>query len=165
MVTPSRIFAPAPIHAPSPIATPTDVRACASVNGPTLVRRSAVLLAALAVSVFVSPFPVYGQSTHPGADDKQFNLLVLGDSIAWGQGLDWYEGYPQLVANKLRQTTGRPVIFVGPDHTLAHSGAQVTDTEGSDATVPPAECPSSTGRRRPSAATSCATSSTWCAMV
>ncbi len=81
----------------------------------------AFLLAALAVSILVSSAPVYGQSTRPAADDKQFNLLVLGDSIAWGQGLReehkaWY-----LVKTWLENNSGRKV----GERVEAHSGAVI----------------------------------------
>ena len=57
------------------------------------------LLVALAAIVFISSLPVYGQNPQPAANDKServFNLLVLGDSITWGQGLRddhkaWYQ--------------------------------------------------------------------------
>ena len=79
------------------------------------------LLAALAVSILVSSSPVYGQSAQPANDDKQFNLLVLGDSIAWGQGLReehkaWY-----LVKTWLENNSGRPVR----QRVEAHSGAVI----------------------------------------
>ena len=45
------------------------------------------LVAALAAIIFISSLPIYGQSEQPAAADRQFNLLVLGDSIPWGQGL------------------------------------------------------------------------------
>ena len=79
------------------------------------------LLAALAVSILVSSSPVYGQSAQPANDDKQFNLLVLGDSIAWGQGLReehkaWY-----LVKTWLENNSGRQVR----QRVEAHSGAVI----------------------------------------
>ena len=92
------------------------------------------LLVALAASILVSSFPVYAQSTQPGADDKQFNLLVLGDSIAWGQGLReehkaWY-----LVKTWLESNGGQQVR----ERVEAHSGAvigSVGDSAGNP--VPP----------------------------
>ena len=49
-------------------------------------------LAATAASVLVLSSSVCGQSPPPLASDKpaerQLNMLVLGDSIMWGQGLD-----------------------------------------------------------------------------
>lgn len=92
------------------------------------------LLVALAASILVSSFPVYAQSAQPGADDKQFNLLVLGDSIAWGQGLReehkaWY-----LVKTWLESNGGRQVR----ERVEAHSGAvigSVGDSAGNPAPV------------------------------
>ena len=79
------------------------------------------ILAALAASIFISSLTVYGQSPQPAADDRQFNLLVLGDSIAWGQGLRdehkaWY-----LVKAWLQDTGGRQVR----ERIEAHSGAVI----------------------------------------
>src|SRR3954471_12606870 len=61
------------------------------------------------------------QSGTPRKTDRPLNLLVLGDSISWGQGLkeehkSWY-----LIKSWLQQTTGRDV------HTTieAHSGALI----------------------------------------
>ena len=81
-------------------------------------------LVALAAIVFISSLPVYGQSPQPAADDKadrEFNLLVLGDSIPWGQGLRddhkaWY-----LVKTSLETSVGRKVRA----RVEAHSGAVI----------------------------------------
>jgi lysophospholipase L1-like esterase len=78
------------------------------------------LLAALAASLLVSAIPVYGQNALP-VEDAHFNLLVLGDSIAWGQGLReehkaWY-----LVKTWLERNGGRPVR----ERVEAHSGAVI----------------------------------------
>ena len=79
------------------------------------------LLAALAASILVSTVPVYSQNAQPVVDDTHFNLLVLGDSIAWGQGLReehkaWY-----LVKTWLETNAGRPVR----ERVEAHSGAVI----------------------------------------
>jgi hypothetical protein len=92
-------------------------------------------LAALAVSILVSSLPVYGQSAQPGADDKQVNLLVLGDSIAWGQGLReehkaWY-----LVKSWLETNNGRPVR----ERVEAHSGAVIGSVGDSAGNPVPAQ--------------------------
>ena len=92
------------------------------------------ILTALAVLILISPLAVFAQSVPPGSEARQFNLLVLGDSIAWGQGLkdehkSWY-----LVKAWLESTAGRPVR----ETVLAHSGAvigSVGDTGGNP--VPP----------------------------
>ena len=92
-------------------------------------------LAALAVSILVSSLPVYGQRSQPGADDKQFNLLVLGDSIAWGQGLReehkaWY-----LVKTWLEDSGGRQVR----ERVEAHSGAVIGSVGDSSGNPLPAQ--------------------------
>jgi lysophospholipase L1-like esterase len=61
------------------------------------------------------------QSSTPRKPDRPLNLLVLGDSISWGQGLKdehkaWY-----LVKAWLRQNTGREVL----ERIEAHSGAVI----------------------------------------
>ncbi len=76
------------------------------------------ILAALAVIIFVSSLPVQGQGR--GAD-RHLNLLVLGDSIAWGQGLrdehkPWYLVKNWLEANHELQVS---------QTVLAHSGAVI----------------------------------------
>jgi len=85
------------------------------------------LLAALAASLLVSTIPTYGQNAPPVPDDTHFNLLVLGDSIAWGQGLReehkaWY-----LVKTWLEKNSGRPVR----ERVEAHSGAVIGSVGGS----------------------------------
>ena len=77
------------------------------------------LLAALAAVISISSLPAYGQSIRPAADG-QFNLLVLGDSISWGQGLRdehkaWYQVKTWL------ETSGRKVS----ERIEAHSGAVI----------------------------------------
>src|SRR6267143_1248477 len=77
------------------------------------------LLAALAALIFIFWLPVYGQNIRPAADG-QFNLLVLGDSISWGQGLRdehkaWYQVKTWL------ETSGRKVS----ERIEAHSGAVI----------------------------------------
>src|SRR5438552_5892581 len=82
------------------------------------------LLVALAAIVFISSLPVYGQNPQPAANDKServFNLLVLGDSITWGQGLRddhkaWYQ-----VKIWLETSPGRKVLT----RIEAHSGAVI----------------------------------------
>jgi hypothetical protein len=61
------------------------------------------------------------QSNPPRKIDRPLNLLVLGDSISWGQGLKdehkaWY-----LVKSWLQQNTGREVL----ERIEAHSGAVI----------------------------------------
>ena len=83
-----------------------------------------LLLVALAAIIFISSLPVNGQDPQPAANDKserEFNLLVLGDSITWGQGLrDDHKAW-SLVKTGLETSAGRKV------HTRieAHSGAVI----------------------------------------
>jgi lysophospholipase L1-like esterase len=83
------------------------------------------VLATLAAIFFISSVPVYSQSPQPVSDDKtdegQFNLLVLGDSITWGQGLrDEHKAWYQ-VKTWLEDSTGRKVR----ERVEAHSGAVI----------------------------------------
>jgi PKD repeat protein len=57
-------------------------------------------------------------------------VLVMGDSVAWGQGLERDKSYAKLFGSKLHDETHRPVEFLGPDETLAHSGAVVSTDAG-----------------------------------
>jgi len=90
------------------------------------------LRAALAAVICISSLPVYGQSIRP-AVDGQFNLLVLGDSISWGQGLRdehkaWYQVKTWL------ETSGRKVS----ERIEAHSGAVIGSVGDSGADpIPP----------------------------
>jgi hypothetical protein len=58
-----------------------------------------------------------------GADDwqnaKTFHIVVIGDSIAWGCGLDKIEKYSYLVADWFQKELKRPVDVT----VLAHTGA------------------------------------------
>jgi lysophospholipase L1-like esterase len=79
------------------------------------------LLVALAAVLFISALPAYSQSAQPGSTEKQFNLLVLGDSIAWGQGLrDDHKAWFQ-VKTWLEKSDGRKVS----ERVEAHSGAVI----------------------------------------
>src|SRR5438874_6555811 len=69
------------------------------------------------------------QSSTPRKIDRPLNLLVLGDSISWGQGLKdehkaWY-----LVKSWLQQNTGREVR----ERIEAHSGAVIRTRNTSEA--------------------------------
>jgi len=96
------------------------------------------VLAALAAIIFISSFPVYSLSLKPVSDQKsdegQFNLLVLGDSIPWGQGLKdehkaWYQ-----VKTWLEDSIGRTVR----ERVEAHSGAVIgTPGDSGGNPVPP----------------------------
>ena len=77
------------------------------------------LLAALAAVIFIPSLPVYGQSIRPAADGY-FNLLVLGDSISWGQGLrDEHKAWHQV--KTWLEASGRKVS----ERIEAHSGAVI----------------------------------------
>jgi hypothetical protein len=52
-------------------------------------------------------------------NNKVFNIVVIGDSIAWGAGLTKYEKYSYLVAKWIAEQSGRPVNV----KVLAHTGA------------------------------------------
>src|SRR5258706_6574500 len=81
-------------------------------------------VAAVAISLALSS-SVCSQSAQPLTPDnptaRQLNLLVLGDSIMWGQGLieqhkAWYQ-----VKSWLKESTSREVR----ENVAAHSGAVV----------------------------------------
>lgn len=90
-------------------------------------KRFALALAA-ALLVFSAAF---AQSSGAGRkDDSPLNLVVLGDSISWGQGLrdehkTWY-----LIKDWLRQNTGREVRTT----IEAHSGAVIGSPEDTNGT-------------------------------
>jgi hypothetical protein len=62
-------------------------------------------------------------------DDAQnndvFNVVVIGDSIAWGTGLTTEEKYSYLVAQRLAEQINRPVNV----KVLAHTGAAIMEDE------------------------------------
>jgi hypothetical protein len=61
--------------------------------------------------------PAWTDTISRGCDP--LNVLVLGDSIAWGQGLSDNQKFATLVKNDLHASTGRHVVV----NNLAHSGA------------------------------------------
>ena len=83
------------------------------------------LLIAIAAMVFISTATVRGQSPQSATSERsapsQLNMLVLGDSISWGQGLKDDHKPWRLVKTWLRETTGRDVR----ERIEAHSGAVV----------------------------------------
>jgi len=98
------------------------------------------LVTAVAISLVLAS-SVGAQSAQPLSSDqpaaRQFNLLVLGDSIMWGQGLieqhkAWYQ-----VKSWLKENTSRDVR----ENVAAHSGAVVgvNDTAPLDYTPPDGE--------------------------
>jgi hypothetical protein len=86
-------------------------------------------LFALAAMLLISTATARGQSPPPGSIEqsapRQLNMLVLGDSISWGQGLKDDHKAWHLVKTWLQQTTGRDVR----ERVEAHSGAVIGSTE------------------------------------
>src|SRR2546430_14740363 len=104
-------------------------------------KKSVVALAAI---VSISTLLVPGQTprTQPrGSGPSQLNLLVLGDSISWGQGLKdehkaWYQVKTWL------ETSGRKVS----ERIEAHSGAVIGSVGDSGADpIPPLDAEVSRG--------------------
>ena len=90
---------------------------------PQLLKHSRAVLAAFILVAFTSS--VGGQSARPAADNKPaarpFNLVVLGDSIMWGQGLKDEHKPWSAIKGWLQQNEGRDVR----EHIEAHSGAVI----------------------------------------
>src|SRR5437588_3616540 len=92
------------------------------------------MIVALAAIILTSPCSIYGQG--PAASQNRatappLNLLVLGDSILWGQGLKdehktWYQ-----VKSWLQQNAGRDVN----ERIEAHSGAVLGSADQKMTTV------------------------------
>src|SRR5919197_1318117 len=68
----------------------------------------------------------------PPLPERPFNMLVFGDSIMWGQGLDDGSKFSYLVETWLEQRLGRPVRR----EVFAHSGAQIGEDAKEDAKPP-----------------------------
>ena len=95
------------------------------------------LLIALAALVLFSTGSVFGQNPQSTAHDKSparpLNMLVLGDSITWGQGLkDEHKAWHR-IKTWLQETTGRDVR----ERIEAHSGAVIGSDDGRLQSVPP----------------------------
>ncbi len=77
------------------------------------------LLVAATVTSAQSPEP----TSHPekAHEPEPLNMLVLGDSIMWGQGLREQDKFWWRIKNWLQQKTGRPVH----ERIQAHSGAAI----------------------------------------
>src|SRR6266446_7813993 len=87
------------------------------------------LLIALAAIILISSGTARAQNPQPaGAENpapRPLNMLVLGDSIAWGQGLkDEHKAWHQ-TKTWLKETTGRDVR----EKIEAHSGAVIGSVE------------------------------------
>jgi len=61
-----------------------------------------------------------------GQKDQAFHMVVIGDSIAWGNGLQRENKYPYLVADWLQKALNRPVDVT----VYAHSGATISGESG-----------------------------------
>ena len=55
------------------------------------------------------------------ADARHLEMLVLGDSVIWGQGLKPENKFSHIVCKWLTEQTGRKINF----HNEAHSGATI----------------------------------------
>lgn len=71
-------------------------------------------------------------------NNNVFNIVVIGDSIAWGAGLTKYEKYSYLVAKEIAEQSGRAVNV----KVLAHTGATLKKTT-SDREIQYPDIPSS----------------------
>src|SRR5207248_11803322 len=86
---------------------------------------SILVLLLIVVGVFSQPV---SQNSNAGDSSRPINMLVVGDSILWGQGLkpehkSWYQ-----VKLWLERTAGRKVI----ERIEAHSGAVIEAGSTSD---------------------------------
>jgi hypothetical protein len=61
-------------------------------------------------------------SFHNALAQEAFRILVIGDSIAWGQGLLQEQKYPWIIANEIRSINSNIEVSVT---SLAHSGAAI----------------------------------------
>src|SRR5688500_15699011 len=90
-----------------------------------------ILRSYLALLIILVALPAVAQRTQPVSDQsatRPYHMLVLGDSISWGQGLktenkSWY-----LVKLWLEKSTGRAVI----EKVEAHSGAVIERSSVTD---------------------------------
>lgn len=79
---------------------------------------------------FLLPHELLGLASSPGAQGRPFEMLVLGDSIMWGQGLKEEQKFSYHVEQWLR---GRLPGIEVHRHVLAHSGAQIRANPVEDA--------------------------------
>jgi hypothetical protein len=61
-----------------------------------------------------------------GQKDQAFHMVVIGDSIAWGNGLKENDKYYYQVANWLQKSLNKPVDVT----VYAHSGASIVSQGG-----------------------------------
>ncbi|MDQ6886082.1 MAG: hypothetical protein M3068_02185 [Gemmatimonadota bacterium] len=73
--------------------------------------------------------------------DRAYHIVVIGDSIAWGQGLEERSKYPELVRAAIeKRLGGQPAVT----WSFAHSGAVIRPDTTQDAKPPlPGEVPNS----------------------
>ncbi|MGV8127375.1 MAG: tetratricopeptide repeat protein [Methanothrix sp.] len=75
---------------------------------------------------FVAGQPTYHFILPPdGQKDQAFNMIVIGDSIAWGNGLNETDKYYYLVADWLEKKLNKPIDVT----VYAHSGAQISKSK------------------------------------
>ncbi len=75
---------------------------------------------------FAAGQPMYHVILPPdGRVDKAFHMVVIGDSIAWGNGLNKEDKYYYLVADWLEKKLNKPVDVT----VYAHSGAKISGSK------------------------------------
>jgi len=83
----------------------------------------AILLQSIA---FAAGQPMYHFILPPdGLKDQAFHIIVIGDSIAWGNGLNEEDKYYHLVADWLEKKLNKPVDVT----VYAHSGAKISGSK------------------------------------
>ncbi|MGV8175676.1 MAG: tetratricopeptide repeat protein [Methanothrix sp.] len=84
---------------------------------------SAILLQSIG---FAAGQPTYHFILPPdGQKDQAFNMIVIGDSIAWGNGLNEKDKYYYLVADWLEEKLNKPIDVT----VYAHSGARISESK------------------------------------
>ena len=98
---------------------------------------AAVVMAALSWAGIFVPNPAAGQT--PAAQPPKYEMLVMGDSIVWGQGLEENQKFYTLVENEIARRIGRDVNLVN----RSHSGATIQSVDKTTL-VEPGEVPLTT---------------------
>jgi hypothetical protein len=95
-------------------------------------RVSRQIFVGMAVIILTSSALVFSQTSKSVAQvkpiERQINMLVLGDSILWGEGLKPEHKSSYLVKTWLAANTGRPVI----ERIEAHAGAVIEARDAAD---------------------------------
>ncbi len=86
-----------------------------------------------ALAGFLVPYELLDWPASPAWQGRPFEMLVLGDSIMWGQGLKEEQKFSYRVDQWLR---GRLPGIEVHRHVLAHSGAQIRANPEKDAETP-----------------------------